>query len=455
MSTLEDDLGPALERLATFPLLDALFGRRSRRFGVGMSIPDGPLAFNSKHPPKPLSEIERSLIIAIGAGLSGWNLGIPHTEAGAPDTGCNYTVRPIGRTFPSGAATEGSELLIADDSGTYITRFRELDPSAIREYRGQSDLGRLLGIVRDHTVKIGTERPDLPRKYPYVSAHNRWVANRPGSTLFLPVADQVESTLNHLWIRTGEGSPVFDPKAGRLLGNPEPLFQSGRLQKARAVPLPILEAASRTSTAAELSITAFNIHLVLQAIGLGGWLFSGLNTNALLGVDADKGVPGFGFRFTSRKEWLQPNPIGLDGAFEPLVPPYVSDMHEAARRFAARKFGKRGNHTPARPGPYRDNAGVKARADRYDEAFVTYLGTLAQDIYDLYGKFPATLPTVGVAVYTQAHHLDLEFYDRFYGEGAYLETHANHEALWDAPLEKLKTPAKAKRPRAAPDTRAR
>jgi hypothetical protein len=33
--------------LAGYPLLDALRGRRSRRFGMGMKIPDGPFAYES------------------------------------------------------------------------------------------------------------------------------------------------------------------------------------------------------------------------------------------------------------------------------------------------------------------------------------------------------------------------------------------------------------------------
>jgi hypothetical protein len=61
---------------------------------------------------------------------------------------------------------------------------------------------------------------------------------------------------------------------------------------------------------------------------------------------------------------------------------------------------------------------------------VRYIGTLAQDIYDAYGKFPGTQPSIGVAAYTQAHHIDLDFYDTFYKEGAYLQTHADHQRVW-------------------------
>ena len=36
----------ALAGLAGYPLLDAIFGRRSRRFPMGGEIPDGPLAYS-------------------------------------------------------------------------------------------------------------------------------------------------------------------------------------------------------------------------------------------------------------------------------------------------------------------------------------------------------------------------------------------------------------------------
>ncbi|MFT3801826.1 MAG: hypothetical protein QM766_11450 [Burkholderiaceae bacterium] len=419
-----------LDSLSSFSLLDALFGRRSRRFGVGMAIPDGPLAYRSSKSPQPLSELERTLLIAAGAGISGWNLGIPYTASGKADSGCHYTVRPIGRTYPSGAATHGSEMLVTDDSGMYLTRFRELDAARIREYQGPDDLPRLVDFLREHIVRISDRRVEIPREAPHLSAHNRWVANRPGSTLFFPIADQVESLLNQLWIRSSEGAPVIEPKSGRLLGNPQPLIDGGVLRVDRAVSLALLENNSRNSTTSELAIASYNIHLLLQAFGLGGWLFSGINPLSLFGAYAEQGIAGFGFRFASRADWAAPNPVGLDGLFEPLIPPYVSDMREAAQRFVDRKFGPRGNHSPQRPGPYVDNAAVKAAIERPSPAFVDYFASLVQDIHDTYGRFPATIPSIGLATYTQAHHIDLDFYDRFYGEGAYLPTHAAHQCVW-------------------------
>lgn len=65
--------------LAHFPLLDAIAGRRSRRFGLGMELPSGPLAYTSKSPPVPLSQLERSNLIAAGTGVTGFNFGVPFT----------------------------------------------------------------------------------------------------------------------------------------------------------------------------------------------------------------------------------------------------------------------------------------------------------------------------------------------------------------------------------------
>jgi len=54
----------------------------------------------------------------------------------------------------------------------------------------------------------------------------------------------------------------------------------------------------------------------------------------------------------------------------------------------------------------------------------------AQYVFDTFGKFPGTVPSVFIMNYVQAHHLDLDFYDRFFKPGAYLRTHAEHMQRW-------------------------
>ena len=48
-------------------------------------------------------------------------------------------------------------------------------------------------------------------------------------------------------------------------------------------------------------------------------------------------------------------------------------------------------------------------------------------IYDTYGKFPGTVDTMHLMWWMQAHHLDLDFYDRFFNAG-HTPTHTG--AIW-------------------------
>ena len=86
----------ALRELVQFPLTEALFGRRSRRFFRGAEIPDGPLAYKSRFEPLPLSELERLLLLASIAGNTGWHDAITRHERYKPRL-ANYAAAAGGR----------------------------------------------------------------------------------------------------------------------------------------------------------------------------------------------------------------------------------------------------------------------------------------------------------------------------------------------------------------------
>jgi len=67
---INESLNDALKELLKFPLMEAITGRRSRRFCMGAEIPDGVLAFKSKHKPLPLSEIEQLLVLTSMGGVT-------------------------------------------------------------------------------------------------------------------------------------------------------------------------------------------------------------------------------------------------------------------------------------------------------------------------------------------------------------------------------------------------
>jgi hypothetical protein len=417
-----------LSEVRDFSLFDALFGRRARRFAYGMEIPRGPLACKSQHAPFPLSELEQALLIAAGTGVTGWHFGIPHSEA---EPGLSsYSVRLTGRTFPTAAGIGAPELFYTDDQGTYLIKTRDAGARGLQECSGPSDSERLLQRCRELTVQLSDQRLSVPREPPHTSEHNLWNANFPGSTLFMPVADVGQQLLAFLAILASNGYTLYDDLAKRPAGNLEPYFRSGLLSETKRLPLSYTEQYLLATTAMELATICHNIVLALQALGLGGWMFTGINPYSAMGAFADRGMPGLGFRFVRREDWSLPNPVGLDGHYESLCPPYYPDMHAAVRKLAEWKFGEGGTYDPTTPGPYQRNREVKESVTPYSEELLACVGEMAQYVYDTYGKFPGTVPTIFMRVYVQAHHLDTEFYDTHMGPGSYLETHARHMERW-------------------------
>lgn len=395
-----------------------------------MELPSGPLAYTSQQKPLPLDEVERALLVCAATGVTGWNFGIPFTLYDGEHLS-NYSLRLTGRTGPSATAIHTSELFFTDDTGIYLTRTRDLTPAQVREFEGSDDLARIVGMSQAATVRLSERRLALPNEPPHVDEHNVWNSNRPGSTLFMPVGDLSEHFLTLLAMYISNGYILYDDQRGRPCGNVEQFIRTGVISDTpdKRLALSRVEQGVYSSVSIELALICQNIVLMMQAIGLGGWMYTGLAASSVLGAYAEQGIPGLGFRFMQREDWSQANPVGLDGYYEALCPPYVADMREAAHQLAQHKFGPGGTYDPAGGGPYQSGE-VMAAVRPYSQAQIDCLGEMAEYVYQTYGRFPASFPTVLLRIYTQAQHLDQEFYDRFFADGAYLHTHAGHMQLW-------------------------
>jgi hypothetical protein len=419
-----------LEELQHFSLMQALFGRRARRFGRGMEIPSGPLAFTSRHDPLPLSELEQSVLIAAGTGVSGWNFGVPFGPARPSEHG-QFTQRYTGRTAPTAAGIGTPVLFWTDDEGTYLTNTRDTPPAKMRELeRIEDDAERILAVCREHTVRLSEERLDLPPEPGHMMEPNFWMANREGSTLFMPVGDVSEQLLGILAIFLANGYVIKDDRAARTAGDLAPFVRSGLLDEEKVFPLSVLELSTYEASCMELAFMGHNIVLAEQAMGLGGLFFNGVNRWSVLGAFAADGVRGLGFRFLTDERWTVPNPVGLEGHFEALCPPFKPDMRAAVQTFVERKFGSGGAYDPTTSGPWKRAHEVKGSVTPYSDEFVDCMAEVAQYVLEAYGKFPGTVPTIALTGYVQAHHLDTEFYDEHFQSGAYLETHARHMERW-------------------------
>jgi hypothetical protein len=425
--TARRDAPPGLDDMRRFPLLDALLGRRSRRFARGAVIPDGPFAFRSHHDPMPLDDLETLLVVLACGGNTSWHHMIHRAERYAPHL-ANYSAAAGGRTFPSAAGFHTSQVVFTDDSGVYLLDTRDAPAWATRAPDGRLELDELLAAARGAVKKLEDGRLKLPPEVPWVEAHNTWVVNRPGSLLVTPIGDLAQHVLLALCYMLQNGLVLYDDVNRRPIPG---LAQYDDLVDPESVwPITFVEQWSVAELSAELSTSCYCGALMLQAMGLGGWMLNGIEPFSFLGASGDPRAPGLGFRHEHREGWPYPNVTGRPDAIEAFCPPRFATMREAVDAVVARKFGRGGPFHPETPGPWKDSAQIRGAAQPHDERFAQCVALQAQYVLDTFGKFPGTVPSLFVLTHLQAFHLDLDFYDTFYAPGSYLESHANHMERW-------------------------
>jgi len=332
------------------------------------------------------------------------------------------------RTFPSAAGFHTSEFFFTDDEGVYFLPTRDAPSLIDRGPDGSVDLNAYLEAHRRRIRKLADGRLNIPPMEPFMEGHNTWCVNRPGSTLVIPVADLAQHMLSILCFFVQNGFCIFDDVHGEQIAGLERFRHLVDVDN--PFPLTFAEQYAITEATAELSAACYAGMLSLQAIGLGGWMFDGIDRFTMLGASGDPEVPGLGFRYDEDERWATPNPTGLEGVFEAFCPPHYENMAAAVEALTERKFGPGGPHSKETPGAWSESAAIRGAAERFSAEFKACVTLQAQYILDAFGKFPGTVPTVFCLNYVQAHHLDLDFYDRFFKPGAYLRTHAEHMDCW-------------------------
>jgi len=389
---------PALEGVWQYPLFEALYGRRSRRFALGFEIVEGSLRHASRAAPLPLSELEEALLVAAGVGITGtplWDMGRP------------VALRlDDGRTFPSTSRGRRTGLFFTNDAGVFV-----IDPTATTQTTRQT----VLDVYRRHRRSLRAGRLDIARAVPPFFGHNLWDSNMPGATLFMPVVDlsltliglisQLVDGERGRFVRGhGGGMHIVDDRHGGRPAGTELWLRSGLIDVAKVLPLSLLERHACYFMFSEPAAICQNIFLATEALGLGGWMHCGFLSLRVL--------EALGFRFAdggAPAGW--PNPVGFDGALEGYCPPYFPTMDAAVEAALIRL---------SREAPIIE---ITDEGLACTKAICTY-------IYDTYGRFPATVDTMHLMWFMQAHHLDLDFYDQFFKAGAYGHTHMTHMSTW-------------------------
>ncbi len=279
--------GPkGLEKAMTFPLIEAIHGRRARRFSLGSEIPDGPLAYKSAHPPLPLTDLEKMLVLTSAAGNTGWHYAITRNATYAPHL-ANYSGAAGGRTFPSAAGFHTSEVFFTDDEGVYLFETRDAPKLVEREPGDPVDIEQVIEAHRSRIRKLADGRLNIPPEEPYMEGHNTWCVNRPGSLLLIPVADVAQTMIAILCFITQNGYSMTDDVSGERVPGMEQFRSLVDIDE--PFPLSFLEQYALTEATAELTTSCYAGMLMLQAMGLGGWMFDGIDRHTVLGASGDAG----------------------------------------------------------------------------------------------------------------------------------------------------------------------
>jgi len=324
-----------LDKVWEYPLFEALYGRRSRRFGMGFET-EGPFRYKSTHAPVPLSELEEALLVGAGSGSSGLALWDQSTPAA-------YR-RGSGRTFPSTAPGGRTALFFTNDRGIYVIDAAGAPASKPREIETPNEREKILASYRDHRKELRSGRLDIPRRIPPLCGHNLWDSNMPGSTLFMPVCDVslslisliaqfVDPALRRFAAPPGRGTHIVDDRHAFQPAGTEEWLKSGFLDAEKVLPLSVLERQACYFTFSEPAAICQNIFLATEALGLGGWMHCGFLSLEVLGL--------LGFRIVAPEGTAKlANPVGLDGVFQACCPPYYPSMDAAVDAVLARMSRK-------------------------------------------------------------------------------------------------------------------
>lgn len=416
----------AVRKAWNYSLFDAIFNRRSRRMALGAEIPGGPHAYKSDKPPLPLDEVEEALLVQAGTGISGLNLSdLPFKDDQGRTASGNTMMQFTGRTWASPCGSHGTELFYWNDGGAWLVKLKDVCGDKMREYETEDDRDAILESFRANRVKVTDKRPEHPRAFPAMLPFNFWDSNVEGSTIFLPVINHTWQFINALLLVCGwadGGAYIIDDWAGKPAGC-ERWIGEGLLDGNRGLPMSTLTGGQEV----EPALIMQNIVLAEQAMGLGGWLHAGVAAPFLFGP--------LGFQTITPKNNVFPVPVGIDGVLEGYCPPYFKDMNAAVDAVVEEKFGSNGlyQRDTDKPRPFLNASEFVQDVPTYSDKLVQCVKDICTYMYETYGRFPPHLPTMDMSAYwVQAHHLDLDFYDKFYPAGAYTETQAEHMELWHA-----------------------
>ena len=392
----------------------------------------------AKGNPRPLSDDEEAALAFAGCGVTGYALGeLPYRAGAKPESsGGNIMTHFVARTVASGDAMHDCTLFVINDHGAWLLKrpqdyARSQIPELIRAGREH----RLTELYLKERVRVADQRVDIPREVPFVAPFNKWMANVQGTTYFLPVAELSALYIN-LMLSAFDHDFCFFLVDDHNGYQPAGISQfaratGGHLEndpaKGRVATISFIETWVCEFVAVELGGILQNLGLMSGALGLGGFphfaahpfiwpVTLGFRTETVPFhrlIGAPPGSPG---------DLPIPTPVGFERNGEilikPFCPPYYRDMSEAVLAFVDYKYGD--DHGTFRDGGaatgWRDSKAVLSEIPRYSDEAIAATIAYCEYVHGRYGRFPVSGGPFRTLLAYQAHHLDGDFYGKFYKE---------------------------------------
>ena len=245
----------------------------------------------------------------------------------------------------------------------------------------------------------------------------------------IPVGDLAQHSLLGIMFLTQNGYCLGDDVNARPIPGMEKF--RGLVDVDDTFPLTFFDQYMLAEITAELATSCYAGMLVLQAMGLGGWMFDGIDRFSMLGASGDPRDPRARLPLRRGRALVGAQPDRARGRLRGLLPSALPGHARGGRGTlrAEVRQGRAAQRGHARR-LERVRAGALERAWCTTSASASASAVQAQYLFDSFGKFPATVPSLMILNYLQAHHLDLDFYDQKFRPGAYLDTHARHMETW-------------------------
>jgi hypothetical protein len=431
------------KRLTRYSLLDALFARRSRRFGKGMRLNGGPLAYESAHEPTPLSLVEEAVLAFAACGITGYTMGeLPYDTGDVAEAGGgNIIMNYVGRTVFSADAAHLVTVIVLNDDGVWLLKrpqdYQRLEvPELVNAAREQ----HWVDLYEKSRVRLANKRLDVPREPPFVPPFNKWSANVRGTSYFLPIAELSGLFINVLLAAFSEEVAYFvvderhnfQPAGIAKFARSKGGYLHDNLAEGRAATVGLLDTWMYEFAAVEQGAMLQNLALVTAALGLGGFphlashpfgWFQALGfrmTDLPFSRTIGAGPVMKGLLRVLKKDIPMPTAVGLerDGQvlIKPFCPPYYRNMEEAVLAFVDYKYalGRGILRDGGAATNWQDGAMVQAGIPRYSDQTIAATIACCEYLYSRYGRIPATNGPFRTLMAYQAHHLDIDFYRKFY-----------------------------------------